>query len=316
MDITINKENVFKNVSMSVSSIARDLKDTNGNSLYDKVVIQERDKDFLGLFLDKAMGELTVLLRDFIIKKNGETISLDIKDRANTSLVKDVSVLAEDFISNRISFEWMKIKAVEYADGFNSLSETNASLIKEKLYYQNMPEDSDFNERYECSIVQADKYNGKYVFKIKLFKDPVLNDVDQELFMLYKRRSDGASVLMPNSIDGHSQLSLYIAKHINRLKERTAAYLSEFVSLNDADNRGPGYIFTFSMPQTWNPNYMEQLAGEMHGYLVNASLYDYLKSNYPDEAIIFSGAADAAFDNVKHYITSRVGGLRKPLQPF
>ena len=78
----------------------------------------------------------------------------------------------------------------------------------------------------------------------------------------------------------------------------------------------PDYIYVLAMPLNWDSSYAELLVDEISTYVVNASIYDYLKSNYPEEALVFSGNADASWSNIKHYVSVRVGGLKKPLQPF
>lgn len=319
MDIIIDKERVIKDVAMSVSIIARDLVDANGNSLYDKVAIQDRDHNFLFTFWKKALSELSMSLCDFIIGRDGDIISLYLNDRTNTSLSQDVLNLCEDYIRNRIAFEWMKIKALSHAENFLNLSEESIRLVKEKLYYKNIPVDDVMLPRYSCTRSNSICMTGKVVYKVFLFKDIILGDIDQELFNMYKRRKDSASTLMGNDIEIHRQMTVYINKHTKRLSERLSAYLINLSCKSTSDNtleRVPKYVYLLGMPYNWNSANAEQLAEEMHTYVVNASLYDFLKTSYPDESLIFGGTSDAAWDNVKHAVSVRVGGLKKPIQPF
>ena len=83
MDIVIVKDKVFKGVAMNVSIIARDLVDSNGSSLYDKVAIQQRDHDFLSIFWDKALGELSLSLCDFVVGREGDILAMYLNDRTN-----------------------------------------------------------------------------------------------------------------------------------------------------------------------------------------------------------------------------------------
>ena len=319
MDIIIDKDKVIRDVAMSVSVIARDLVDANGNSLYDKVVIQERDHDFLFTFWNKALSELSMSLCDFVINRDGDLLSLYLNDRTNTSLSKDVLVLCEGFIKNRIAYEWMKVKYPACAENFLNLSEESIRLIKEKLYYRNMPVDDVVQPRYSCIQSGSICMPGKVVYLITLFKEVLLGDIDQELFSLYKLRKDGASVLMGNDIEVHRQMTVYINKHTKRLCERLSAYLINLSCKNTSDNileRLPQYVYILGMPYNWDCVNSEHLAEEMHNYVVNASLYDFLKTNYPNESLIFKGTSDSAWDNVKHAVSVRVGGIRKPIQPF
>lgn len=319
MEIVIDKNKVVKDVAMNVSIIARDLVDSNGSSLYDKVAIQNRDHDFLLIFWDKALGELSLSLCDFVVGREGDVLSLYLNDRTNIGLSQDVLKLCEDYVRNRMTYEWMKIKAAEHSDNFLNLSEESVRLIKEKLYYKNVPVDEVMRPRYSCTPVRSICMTGRHGYRVLLYKDVILGDIDQELFNMYKRRKDAASTLMGNDIELHRQMTAYINKHTKRLCERLSAYLINLSCKCTSDNsldRVPQYVYLLGMPSNWNDANAEQLAEEMHTYVVNASLYDYLKTSYPDEALIFGGASDAAWDNVKHAVTARVGGIKKPIQPF
>lgn len=319
MDIIIDKEKVIKDVGMCVSIIARDLVDSNGESIYDKVAVQQRDRDFLLIFYEKALSWLSLALCDFLISREGDKLSLYLNDRTNTALSQDVSNLCEDYIRNRVAYEWMNIKAADYSGNFLSQSEESVRLIQEKLYYKNVPSDNAMRPKCSCIESKAICITGKTVYQVFLYKDAITSDIDQELFGMYKRRKDSASTLMGNDIELHRQMSIYINKHTKRLCERLSAYLINLSCDNASDNtldRVPQYVYLLGMPRNWNFSHAEQLAEEMHTYVVNASLYDYLKTSYPDESLIFGGASDAAWDNVKHAVSVRVGGIKKPIQPF
>ena len=319
MDIIIDKDKVIKEVDMSVSVMARDLVDANGGSLYDKVAIQIRDHDFLFIFWDKALSELSLSLCDFVIGREGDLLSLYLNDRTNMALAQDINKLCEDYVRNRIAYEWMKIKASEHSENFLNLSEESMRLIKEKLYYKNVPVDDVIQPRYSCTPVSSICMTGRVGYRVQLYKDVIVGDIDQELFNMYKRRKDAASTLMGNDIELHRQMTVYINKHTKRLCDRLSAYLINLSCKSTSDNildRVPQYVYLLGMPTNWNCANTEHLAEEMHTYVVNASLYDYLKTSYPDEALIFGGASDAAWDNVKHAVTTRVGGIKKPIQPF
>lgn len=319
MDIILNKENIFKKVEMSVSVVARDLKDADGNSLYDSVRILERDKDFLNMFLDKAAGEFTNSLCDFIVCRKGDVVVLCLNDRTNHSLIQDIQVLSENFICQRISWEWMKIKASSYSDIFYNQSEDNLRLIKEKLYYKNYPTSmGDVEYGCSCRLVGNTSHCKKQLYVIGIYLYMIQNSIEQELFSMYKRRKESASIFTTNR-EVENQIQLYIRKYIKRVESRISAYIANpdnVIELDKIFNMRPDYIYVLDMPLNWDSSYAELLVDEISTYVVNASIYDYLKSNYPEEALVFSGNADAAWSNIKHYVSVRVGGLKKPLQPF
>lgn len=139
MDITINKEIIFKDVSMNVSVIARSLLDNDGNSLYDKVLIQERDKDVLETYFIKAFSVLKTLFRDFLAKVDG--LVLSINNPCNKGvLAESIEEMANTYLIERLTADWLKIKAPEYATIYLNESEASLTELRKKLYFKDVPE--------------------------------------------------------------------------------------------------------------------------------------------------------------------------------
>lgn len=321
MDVIINKEKVYESVMMSVSILGRDLKDSSGNLMYDKVRIEERDFDLLSTFYTRVMGEVTLALRDFVVSREDGNLCLYLDDRVNPALSNDIEKLAYDYVTNRVTAEWMKLKSVEHVPIFQDAAESSLSVLQEKLYYRNYPSDEDVTNpvKYKCSACRLAEIHGRHGYEILLFKNVILDDLSKELFLMYKTRKQSADAIQPGTLESHTHLSVYISKHAKRITERLAAYIVSYGNGAVADNnteRKPCYRFVLGMPCTWERFQMEQLAEEMHTFIVNASLCDYLRMNFPDEALIYKGEADKAWDNMKHLVSTRKGGVYKPLQPF
>lgn len=139
MEITINKENIFKAVAMNVSIIARSLLDSDGNSLYDKVVIQERDNDVLESFWEYSFGNILKVLNDFIASVSENSITLVENRRFNDAMVKDLPFDVNNYIVNTMTGEWLKLKATEYAGIYSGNAELNIQSISEKIRYKTEP---------------------------------------------------------------------------------------------------------------------------------------------------------------------------------
>ena len=125
--------------------------------------------------------------------------------------------------------------------------------------------------------------------------------------------------LQTNELEDETLLTRYVNRHISRICSRVNAYLCEFSNTvdNDMMDRVPVYKFTLIFPKNWDGRLFEQLAEEMHSYIVNASITEWLKSYLPDMASIYGSQADVSYDNIKHVITVRKPhSIHKPLQPF
>lgn len=138
MDIKIDKEKVFDNVVMNASIIARDLFDANGNSLYDKVVIRERDKDLLETNFNKAFSVLKTLLRDFMKEVKDYVITIDNPDN-NGVLAESIEEMANTYMVERLCADWLKLKSPEHAAIYLNESESSLDELKKKVYFKDAP---------------------------------------------------------------------------------------------------------------------------------------------------------------------------------
>lgn len=140
MDILLDKEGVFEKVSMNASIIARDAKDTNGVSLYDKIRILDRDNDILQLFWNRAISVILVELKDFVLESNNAQIVMMPFIRNNEAIITDLQETIDNYLINRITGEWLKLKAVEFAALYMDESNAILDVIKEKMYYKKEPQ--------------------------------------------------------------------------------------------------------------------------------------------------------------------------------
>lgn len=139
MEITIDRSSVIDDVAMNVSIAARGLADGNGNSLYDRIAIQERDKELIGIYVDSAFGELKRVMADFISGYSAGSITLAEDRRFNAAAISDIGSFVHDYMVFYACSEWMKIKYPEYAPVFSSRSNTIIESIFSKLRKKNEP---------------------------------------------------------------------------------------------------------------------------------------------------------------------------------
>lgn len=139
MEITVNKESIFKNVAMNVSIIARSLLDSDGNSLYDKVVIQERDNDVLDQYFVKAFSVLKTLFRDFLTKVEGNVITINNPCNKGV-LAESIEEMANNYVIERLTADWLKIKSPEHAAIYLNESEASLVELRKKVYFKDAPE--------------------------------------------------------------------------------------------------------------------------------------------------------------------------------
>lgn len=139
MDIAIDKQKVIEDVLMNVSIVARNLVDSNRNSLYDKVRIQERDNDLVRTYVDASHCIILKELNSFIETNDGDNITLANNRRLNNAAISDLPVVIHNYMVNYAAAEWMKIKAVEFAPVFIGRSEEHLKTIFEKLRFKTEP---------------------------------------------------------------------------------------------------------------------------------------------------------------------------------
>lgn len=145
MDITIDKKRVLDVVKMNVSIVGRSYKDSNGNSLWDVVSIEERDVAALEQLWNSPFGLLLASLENFISGCEGKTITFADNRRFNEAVVSDLKEVIENYLGNSITAEWMKLKAVEYAPTYTSAAEKDLESILVKLRVKTEPVLKTFN---------------------------------------------------------------------------------------------------------------------------------------------------------------------------
>ena len=319
MRITLDKEKIYESVTMRISVIGRDITDANGNPMYDKVRILERDYHMLDSYRNIAVGEVSLSLRDFVVCKSSEEMSLYLDERVNPALTNDANSLIFEYIVNRICSEWMKIKWEPSAENFQNSADSALTTLSNLLYYRNSAFGTTEYERYRYQSKETGLKDGRKVYEVVLLAYSLLNDIEKELFQLYKTRKSIADALQPGAIELRNVLNVYINKHSKRITKRISSYILSYnCQQNDNAVVGPQmeYQYSLAMPCLWPSHHIEQLAEEMHGYIVASCLYDYLKGNFSGEALVYKESSEAAWDNMKHCVSSRKGGIRKPLQPF
>ena len=139
MDIVIDKEKIFKDVKMNISIIGRNLNDASGNSLYDKIQLQDRDDEMLNLFFDSAFGHVLNVLNNFIESYSDNIITLVDNRRFNSSSIIDIPKIVHNYLVDFIIAEWLKIKAVEFASIYTEKASSSFEAISEKLRIKTEP---------------------------------------------------------------------------------------------------------------------------------------------------------------------------------
>ena len=144
MEINLDKEKIFSNAKMNVSVVARDVKDSSGNSLYDTLFIQERDIPILEGFWSTALSTLLSEIAIFVKSSSAVSISL-IPHRYNQDSITDLQELFGNYLSNKIVESWFSLKAVEFASIYNTKAEENMTGIKNRLYNKVEPQMKKFD---------------------------------------------------------------------------------------------------------------------------------------------------------------------------
>lgn len=139
MELTIDKSQVYDDVAMNVSIVGRSINDANGNSLYDKVRIQDRDMDILSLFWSDAFGVLLEKLGNFITSSTDGKIVLADDRRMNEAALSNLKSVITDYMVYSITADWMKLKAVEYVPVYEGKAETALASVVAKVLLKNEP---------------------------------------------------------------------------------------------------------------------------------------------------------------------------------
>lgn len=158
--------------------------------------------------------------------------------------------------------------------------------------------------------------------KVYIFVESLLHDIDAELLKFSKLIADGVPNhdLQTDETDENRPLMLRRIEYcVGQLQGVMQAYVLD-VDKKAVDNSAREYDefeFSLSFPENWNRSSFIRLPLEMHNYIVNGCIADFLKSSRPNESVTYQSVADACLWNVKHCITSRKpDSMRLPQSMF
>ena len=235
-------------------------------------------------------------------------VVFEVSERFDCSKSKDVGRLTEEYLYKKVVSEWWQTNYPDAAAPYIQSYMQSLEALKRCFVLRN-PYESIGGVKYKCLCRRGHRV-------VLLYKDELMNEIHTEMLRLSRMRSD--EKLQTNELEDESMLTRYINRHVGRISNRINAYLYELSNTvdNDRMERTPVYEFKFVMPCTWDDRLFEQLAEEMHGYLVNATLFEWMKTLDERTASIYGTQADSALNNIKHIVSVRRGGVHKPLQPF
>lgn len=167
--------------------------------------------------------------------------------------------------------------------------------------------------------------------RVYLYVEELLHDIDAELLKLSKLMALEGEMnqeLQTDETKNNRPLMLRrIESHVGNLVQTMQAYVVDVCKCSsskrrssmygdagdDASRHFEEYEFELSFPENWRKNAFVTLSGEMHSYVVNGCVADFLKSSYPRQAESYMSVAERSMWNVKHCVTSRVPeSVRKP----
>lgn len=270
----------------------------------------------LGIAVSDLKSRLTKFrMKDTLTdKKDSFTLEFEVSDRFRTDALKDLQRLTEEYLYRKIVSDWWQ---ANYPD-MSAQYVTDASGAFDgvaRLLAINLPYDMVGGIRYKCMC--RDGYR-----LVLLMKEEMMNEIHTELLKLSRSRTNDKGMpdfnLQTSELEDDILLTRYVNRHIGRISGRLNAYLYGLSNTVDNDMmvRRPVYEFKLVFPPNWDDSLFEQLAEEMHSYVVNASVTEWLKSYLPEMASIYGTQADSAWSNIKHIVSVRRYGIHKPLQPF
>ena len=294
---------------------------SNANSKYE-MQADERETherkllNSIGTSLSKLKSELSRYRMSDTLTDGYDSfeITLELSDRTDLTKVKDVERMVEEYLYRSIVADWWQTNYPDLSASYLSNVSVALDGIR-RLLSLSKPYDAISLPRFKC-ICSCGYRN------VLLYKEELLNEIHTEMLKLSRAKTNERGVadinLQTDELYDESLLTRYINRHIGRVCSRINAYLYELSNDFDDDHmeRVPVYKFKLVMPDKWDDRLFEQLAEEMHAYVVNASITEWLKSYLPDMASVYGSQAESAWDNIKHIVSVRRGGLRKPLQPF
>lgn len=131
--ISINKDEVYEEVSKTTAYIGGKSLDANGKSLYDQVFVTDADREMLEGYWNASIGDVSVALDSVLAYQNSysgeeETFGLRVSNLFNESLVKTLETTAFSYVVNKVVAEWCLVVSKDKAEDY--LSKANALLVK------------------------------------------------------------------------------------------------------------------------------------------------------------------------------------------
>ena len=264
----------------------------------------------VGYALSNMKAELHAFNPDdtLIEAKDKFSVSFNVSSRFQQERSTDLKRLTEEYIYRYVVADWWKANYPQMAKFY---------LNDVELALRNL---------FDCFLlgyptgVTGDKYsyikNGN-TYNISIKADEALNAIHAEVIKVSKAKptKDGRPdiTFQTSEIEGEALLLRYMSQAAKRVAERLAAYLTSYGTTNEEYKRL--FQYSITMPEKWMES-IDQLCEEIHDFIVNAALAEWFKTVLPDYAAIFKDTAYEASANIKHSISVRIGGLKKPLQPF
>lgn len=261
-----------------------------------------------------ALSELKLLFPGYTINdtledgKDSFDVEFEVSERIDFSKRKDIERLVGEYLYKRITYEWWQSNYPDASSPYAQSCAQVSDALKQCFVLKN-PYESIDGVKYKC-------LNRRGYRVVLLYKEEILNEIHSEMLRLSRMKSD--MKLQTSEIDDETMLTRYINRYVGRISNRINAYLYELSNTvdNDRMDRTPVYEFKLVMPSGWDDRLFEQLAEEMHGYVVNATLFEWMKTVDEKTASIYGSQSETAWNSIKHIVSVRRGGVNKPLQPF
>lgn len=243
------------------------------------------------------------------------TLTFELSDRFDELKRNDLGRICEEYIYRKVVADWWTANYPDAARQYIALTEQSADVLKKCLSLKT-PYESVGGVKYKCLTRRDHRV-------VLVYKEELMNEIHTEMLKLSRMRRNENGVadleLQTNEVEDEGLMTRHVNRHVARVCSRINAYLYELSNTvdNDMMERTPVYEFKLVMPEGWDGRLFEQLAEEIHAYLVNACLYEWLKTAIPDMAAVYRLESETAYDNIKHVVSVRKRGtIYKPLQPF
>lgn len=260
-----------------------------------------------------ALSELKSMFPEYgindTLNDNNDTfnVEFEVSERFDFSKKNDIERITEEYLYKRIVSEWWQTNYPDASAPYLQSYMQSLEALKRCFVLKN-PDDY-ICKKYKC-------LNKMCFREIILYKEEIMNEIHMETLRLSRIKSDIR--LQTSELNDEAMLTQYINRHVGRIRNRVSAYLYKLCNTVDDECmvQELAYEFKLVMPTNWDDRLFEQLAEEMHGYLVNATLFEWMKILDEKTATIYNFQAETAWNNIKHIVSVRKGGIRKPLQPF